>query len=205
MGGIYLIRCVPTEKIYVGSSKDIQRRWEKHRQLLRKGSSPCTLLQRAWSKYGEQKFEFEIVEGCAPDRRVLEEREQYYLDSLKPALNVVRSAKRHVLDEHVAKLVALNRARLCGKTHCPCGHEYTEANTYRNKKGKRICRACNAERVAAIYSNETPEQRELRKARVRANYLANREKRLVAMKAYAASRKAEKREYDREYRLRKAG
>jgi hypothetical protein len=28
------------------------------------------------------------------------------------------------------------------KTHCPWGHEYTEANTYVNPKGARCCRAC---------------------------------------------------------------
>lgn len=28
------------------------------------------------------------------------------------------------------------------RTHCPQGHEYDEANTYRGKTGKRHCRAC---------------------------------------------------------------
>ena len=28
------------------------------------------------------------------------------------------------------------------KTHCPHGHEYTEDNTYRNKKGGRTCKTC---------------------------------------------------------------
>jgi hypothetical protein len=29
------------------------------------------------------------------------------------------------------------------KTHCPHGHAYDEQNTYRDKVGKRQCRACN--------------------------------------------------------------
>lgn len=29
------------------------------------------------------------------------------------------------------------------RTHCPKGHEFTPENTYRAKKGSRICRACN--------------------------------------------------------------
>ncbi len=31
-------------------------------------------------------------------------------------------------------------------THCKRGHEYTEANTYRNKRGNRHCKACVRER-----------------------------------------------------------
>lgn len=31
------------------------------------------------------------------------------------------------------------------RTHCPRGHPYNEANTYRSAKGKRHCRACGRE------------------------------------------------------------
>lgn len=31
-------------------------------------------------------------------------------------------------------------------THCPKGHEYTDANTYRDKRGKRSCRSCSRAR-----------------------------------------------------------
>ncbi len=33
-------------------------------------------------------------------------------------------------------------------THCPHGHTYDTKNTYINRKGKRICRACNQIRMA---------------------------------------------------------
>lgn len=32
------------------------------------------------------------------------------------------------------------------KTHCPQGHAYTEANTYRTRSGKRECRTCKRAR-----------------------------------------------------------
>jgi hypothetical protein len=48
-------------------------------------------------------------------------------------------------------------ARNGAKTHCPQGHEYTEANTYIEVRGttrKRNCRTCkNTRRLAAYYRN----------------------------------------------------
>ena len=32
------------------------------------------------------------------------------------------------------------------KTHCKRGHEYSEANTYRDRQGSRQCRRCHADR-----------------------------------------------------------
>jgi hypothetical protein len=149
----------------------------------------------AWTKYGEGAFEFEILEECGRD--LIEEREQFYLDTLKPALNIVIDATRHVSDRHMAALIAFNRARFAAITHCPRGHVYDQANTYINKKGKRICRACNALRVAAIYEQQSESERRQRLKRYRDDYRQHREHRLVALKAYAAAHKAEKREYDR--------
>jgi hypothetical protein len=34
-------------------------------------------------------------------------------------------------------------------THCPLGHEYTDENTWRNKRGHRWCRMCNRLRQQA--------------------------------------------------------
>lgn len=51
-------------------------------------------------------------------------------------------------------------------THCPRGHVYDQANTYRDRKGRR-CKQCNAERQAMLRANETPEQREQRRLYMR--------------------------------------
>ena len=82
-------------------------------------------------------------------------------------------------------------------TKCPQGHPYNESNTYRNKKGDRICRECNRIRVSEIYKSETPEQREIRREKVKASYQKNLEARRRKTREYAASHKSEKREYDR--------
>ena len=42
-------------------------------------------------------------------------------------------------------------ARHAGKTHCPAGHPYDDANTYISKRGQRKCRKCAAERSLRNY------------------------------------------------------
>jgi len=41
-------------------------------------------------------------------------------------------------------------AKNARKTHCNKGHEYTEANTMLDAKGKRRCRRCNLDRYYAL-------------------------------------------------------
>ena len=85
---------------------------------------------------------------------------------------------------------------------CPKGHAYDDANTYLNGRGGRICRSCNADRAAARIAAETPEQREQRRAYAAMSYQRSRDRRIAQSKAWAATRKDEKREYDRRRRER---
>lgn len=80
--GIYKIICAVNGKIYVGSAQNLRVRWNDHRSSLRNNRHPNIYLQRAWNKYGESAFEFEIIELVMPWSRI--DREQYWLDKLKP-------------------------------------------------------------------------------------------------------------------------
>ena len=44
------------------------------------------------------------------------------------------------------------------KTHCKHGHEFTEANTYRRRDGRRVCRICAGERSHAYHQRRTRER-----------------------------------------------
>lgn len=59
---IYRISRVGTQDGYVGSSVQLSQRWAYHRTSLRKGVHHCRHLQRAWNKYGEDAFDFAILE-----------------------------------------------------------------------------------------------------------------------------------------------
>jgi len=59
---IYKIRNVVNGNFYVGSTVDSRKRFWEHRKQLRLNVHNCIYLQRAWNKYGEDCFKFEIIE-----------------------------------------------------------------------------------------------------------------------------------------------
>lgn len=60
--GIYMIRNAVNGRCYVGSSFNIERRFNAHRSLLKHGKHHSPSLQRAWKKHGNEAFEFKILE-----------------------------------------------------------------------------------------------------------------------------------------------
>jgi len=85
MIGIYRIKNLVNGKCYYGSSKQIEKRFDRHKKELKNNIHINCVLQRAWDKYGENNFIFEIVEEC--NINVLLETEQKYLD-LQPEYNI---------------------------------------------------------------------------------------------------------------------
>ena len=88
--GIYKIVNKINNKYYLGSSKDFHVRKLKHFNELRKGKHHNIYLQRAFNKYGEENFEFIVLEECENTF----EREQELLNNLdlKLCYNVSLSA-----------------------------------------------------------------------------------------------------------------
>ncbi len=80
--GIYKITNKKNGKFYIGSSKHIDRRWWEHKNDLNKNQHTNLKLQHAWNYYGEDSFEFVILENI--DESKLLEREQFYLDTFVP-------------------------------------------------------------------------------------------------------------------------
>jgi len=78
ISGIYKIVCLSTGKIYIGSSVNIHDRWSVHKHNLRKNKHVNKHLQQAWIKYGENNFQFEIIENTNPN--FLIERENSWID-----------------------------------------------------------------------------------------------------------------------------
>jgi group I intron endonuclease len=82
--GVYKIRNLVDGKVYVGSaSLSFKGRESSHFSELKKGTHYNYYLQRAWNKYGQLNFVFEIIEECVPSLCL--DCEQYWIDELKSA------------------------------------------------------------------------------------------------------------------------
>ena len=82
MAYIYRIINKVNGKFYIGSTKDISKRWYQHCFALNNNTHYNTHLQNAWNKYGEENFEFEILEECDDNKQF--EIEQEYLYKYQP-------------------------------------------------------------------------------------------------------------------------
>lgn len=81
VSGVYLIKHNPTDDTYVGSSFNIHHRFEQH------------MMERSkWFASNKEDFELYLLEACGPDK--LKDREQYYINTLNPTLNINKSTTR---------------------------------------------------------------------------------------------------------------
>ena len=76
--GIYCINNLVNGKKYIGQSVDIKKRWYEHRRTLKLNQHENIFLQRAWNKYGEDNFQFNILTTCGFER--LNELEIYFVE-----------------------------------------------------------------------------------------------------------------------------
>jgi group I intron endonuclease len=132
--GIYqIVSKTHPERIYIGSTIDYFNRKRRHLQQLNKGTHHSPALQNHVNKYGIDDFEFSIIETFDfISKEHLISREQFYLDTYHPYLNVKKIAdssiglkrsdetkrkigdasKGHTMPEHVKQLlVSINTGR----------------------------------------------------------------------------------------------
>ena len=79
--GIYCIENLVNHKKYIGLSKNILQRFSRHRTHLNGGYHINDHLQSAWNNYGEDNFQFYIIEEC--DESLLKDKEMYYIKKYK--------------------------------------------------------------------------------------------------------------------------
>ena len=83
--GVYRITNTITGDFYIGSSKDVKRRWIEHKIPSRWNQYPNNPMYQDMQKYGLDKFEFQVIEEVEIDK--LKEVEQKFIEELKPTYN----------------------------------------------------------------------------------------------------------------------
>jgi group I intron endonuclease len=95
--GIYEIKCLNTNKIYIGSSKDMTMRWNSHIWDTIQDKHVCKVLQQEVKARGISSLSFRILEILSFDTtpKELRTREQYYMNmySKEQLLNSKRAIK----------------------------------------------------------------------------------------------------------------
>lgn len=99
--GIYCWNNLITGYSYVGSGLNLSKRLGNYfslRHLKREVSRNKSRISNAILKYGYENFSVDILEYCEAD--ILIEREQYYLDHLKPEYNICKIAGSRLGTKH---------------------------------------------------------------------------------------------------------
>jgi group I intron endonuclease len=76
--GVYEMVCTTTAYRYIGSTERFDTRCAQHKSRLRRNEHHSRRLQTAWNLYGEEAFEFRVIEECTVE--VLFKVEQRYFD-----------------------------------------------------------------------------------------------------------------------------
>jgi group I intron endonuclease len=114
--GIYKITAIHNGEFYIGSSKDIRVRWNRHACDFRKNEHGNKRMQNIYNKYGQDCFKFEILEEIIfTNKENLIELEQKYLDNLNPALNSRKLADANIGLKHTDEAKEKMRQAHLGK------------------------------------------------------------------------------------------
>lgn len=90
-GGVYSIINTFNNKVYIGSSKNVSSRIYIHISDLKLNRHHSVSLQRAFNKYGENSFNFDLVEIVEHNENLIT-REQVWMDFFKPEYNICKTA-----------------------------------------------------------------------------------------------------------------
>ena len=106
ISGIYKITNTITGDFYIGSSKNVKRRWAKHKCPSTWKNYPNNPMYHDMQKYSVDKFELQILAEVEADK--LKETEQKFIETLKPVYNnrnangwdIERYKKYHKTDKY---------------------------------------------------------------------------------------------------------
>lgn len=145
MGYIYKIKNKTSNLYYIGSTINLKERLLRHKAALKKNSHHNIYLQRAWNKYGEESFEFEMIMNCKLEEMI--DWEQAFCDVHKEMYGVynmsefvdnpTRGSKRSFSKETRLKMSEAHKGMATGRIgqiHSP----ETKEKISQSSKGRKL-------------------------------------------------------------------
>lgn len=117
--GIYCITNTKNKKQYIGSSKNIYHRLKRHQSELKRGVHANPYLQNSYNKHGKNQFDVSILEEVPLE--LLTQKEQEYIDNLKPVYNITLEVVRNTPSEESRRKTSatLKQQKLLGLLKYP--------------------------------------------------------------------------------------
>ena len=144
--GIYMIKCLINGKVYIGKSNDVKRRWREHKSRLKRNNHENEKLQYDWNKYGEDNFEFKLIEnydneefGIELEKKYINEYKSYDLNFgynmtlgkgengweilTEETKKKLSEARKGIIfsEEHKKKIGESRKGKCSGKDNCNYG------------------------------------------------------------------------------------
>ena len=113
--GIFQIRNMKNEKVFVGSSVNLDGIFNRHRFALNAGSFQSKILQADWNELGAENFAFEVLEEVFPRENPdydyksdIECLEDLWLEKLEPYGDKGYNERKKTREERL-RMIAANR------------------------------------------------------------------------------------------------
>lgn len=169
--GIYNIRNIINDNIYIGSSIRIKERWAAHRNLLKRGKHHCKKLQDEYKEFGMENFIYEIIQYSEGD---LIKEELRWLNFFKPEYNTIKrpdyppmTGRKHS-KESLEKMSKSQKGKVRNtsptKICTICGETKLKELFERNRNKCKECRKeYHSKRMKIIRDSNPEKQKEIRK------------------------------------------
>lgn len=111
--GVFQIRNIANEKVFIGASLDLPGVFNRHKFQLKMSNHPNAALQAEWNEFGAEGFAFEILDELTPKegrdfREELAFLEELWLEKSQPYGDRGYNQKKKGREE-MLRLIAQNR------------------------------------------------------------------------------------------------